>query len=91
MAHERCFDLAVNTIGDTYPIPQISEILDQLGKSKYFSTLELASGFHQIPMSTEDGPKTAFNVPQGHYEFTRMPMGLKNAPSTFKRLTNSAL
>lgn len=79
------------TIGDSYPIPNISEILDQLGKSKYFSTLDLASGFHQIKMSEQDAPKTAFSVPQGHFEFTRMPFGLKNAPSTFQRLMNSAL
>lgn len=79
------------TIGDSYPIPNISEILDQLGKSKYFSTLDLASGFHQIQMNPEDSAKTAFTVPQGQFEFSRMPFGLKNAPSTFQRLMNSAL
>lgn len=79
------------TIGDAYPIPQISEILDQLGHSKYFSTLDLASGFHQIKMNESDASKTAFSVPQGHFEYTRMPFGLKNAPSTFQRLMNAAL
>lgn len=79
------------TIGETYPIPQISEILDQLGNSKYFSTLDLTSGFHQIPISSEDAPKTAFSVPQGHYQFNRMPFGLKNAPSTFQKLMNNCL
>lgn len=79
------------TIGETYPIPNIVEILDQLGDSRYFSTLDLASGFHQIKMATKDACKTAFSVPQGHYEFTRMPFGLKNAPSTFQRLMNNVL
>jgi len=79
------------TIGETYPIPNITEILDQLGKSKYFSTLDLASGFHQIKMAPNDSCKTAFSVPQGHFEFTRMPFGLKNAPSTFQRLMNNVL
>ena len=79
------------TIGDSYPIPNISDILDQLGHSKYFTTLDLASGYHQIEMNPRDANKTAFSVPLGHYEFNRMPFGLKNAPSTFQRLMNNVL
>lgn len=79
------------TIGDVYPLPQINDILDQLGHSKYFTTLDLASGFHQIKMSPKDQAKTAFSVPLGHYEYTRMPFGLKNAPATFQRLMNNVL
>lgn len=79
------------TIGENYPIPQINEILDQLGQSKYFTTLDLASGFHQIQMSPIDAPKTAFSVPQGHFQFNRMPFGLKNAPATFQRTMNTVL
>lgn len=78
-------------IGDSYPLPNISDILDQLGHSKYFTTLDLASGFHQIEMSPKDAQKTAFTVPLGHYEYTRMPFGLKNAPATFQRLMNNVL
>lgn len=79
------------TIDDKYPIPQIEEILDSLGKSVYFTTLDLKSGFHQIEMNGKDMEKTAFSTGQGHFEFTRMPFGLKNAPATFQRAMNSIL
>ena len=67
------------SVGDVYPLPQINDILDQLGHSKYFTTLDLASGFHQFKMNPKDQAKTAISVPLGHYEYTRMPFGLKNA------------
>jgi transposase InsO family protein len=84
-------NLNEKTIGDAYPLPNISDILDQLGNAKYFSVLDLASGFHQIPMAIKDAPKTAFSTPYGHYQFRRMPFGLKNAPSTFQRLMDNVL
>jgi len=79
------------TIGDAYPLPNITDILDQLGNAKYFSVLDLASGFHQIPMDPKDASKTAFSTPYGHYQFKRMPFGLKNAPATFQRLMDNVL
>lgn len=79
------------TISDRFPIPQIEEILDSLGKSVYFTTLDLKSGFHQIEMDPEHQAKTAFSTALGHFEFTRMPFGLKNAPATFQRAMNNIL
>lgn len=79
------------TIDDKYPIPNISDVLDKLGKCQYFTTLDLASGFYQVEMDPQDIPKTAFNVEHGHFEFLRMPMGLKNSPSTFQRVMDNML
>ncbi|CAG9128375.1 unnamed protein product [Plutella xylostella] len=77
--------------GDKYPIPNIVDILDKLGKSKYFSTLDLASGFHQIEVDPRDVEKTAFSTEEGHFEYLRMPFGLKNAPATFQRVMDNVL
>lgn len=79
------------TIDDRYPLPNIEDILDKLGRCQYFTTLDLASGYHQIQMQPESVEKTAFNTEDGHFEFTRMPFGLKNAPATFQRIMDDVL
>ena len=79
------------TVADAYPIPNISEIFDLVGGCKYYTVLDLASGFHQIKMDPRDAHKTAFSTPYGHYEFKRMPFGLRNAPATFQRLMDNVL
>jgi len=79
------------TIGNAYPLPNITEILDQLGSAKYFSVFDLASGFHQIPMHESETQKTVFSTPHGHYQFNRMAFRLKNAPTTFQRLMDQVL
>jgi hypothetical protein len=55
------------TVGDAYPLPDITEILDQLGQSKYFTCLDMVMGYHQIELEQEDGPKTAFSTKGGHW------------------------
>lgn len=79
------------TVDDPFPIPNMDEILDKLGRCHYFSTLDLAKGFHQVEIDETSQAKTAFSTQDGHYEFLRMPMGLKNSPATFQRLMNSVL
>lgn len=79
------------TVSDKYPLPEINEVLAQLGKSRYFTVLDLKSGFHQIPLKPTDIEKTAFSINNGKFEFTRLPFGLKNAPAIFQRALDDIL
>ena len=76
---------------DSYPLPDIRDILDRLGSSQFYSTLDGASAYWSIPINRNDIEKTAFVTPRGQYEFLVMPFGLCNAPSTYQRLIDQAL
>lgn len=79
------------TVDDKYPLPNITDLFDKIGKAQYFSTIDLASGYHQIEVNEQDRAKTAFTTQSGHYEFKRMPFGLKTAPATFQRAMDNVL
>ncbi len=76
---------------DAYPLPRIDDTLDALRGSRYFSTLDLYSGYWQVKMDPKDIDKTAFVTKQGLFRFTVMPFGLCNAQATFERLMELVL
>ena len=89
-----CVDYrAVNNITkkDAYPLPRCDEQLQQLGGARFFTTMDLQSGFWQIRMTVEGQEKTAFATHEGLFEWNRMPFGLTNAPATFQRAMQCVL
>ena len=71
-----------------YPLPRIDDLMDNLSGAKYFSSLDLTSGYHQLVLRESDRPKTAFNTHIGKYEYKVLPKGLSNAPAVFQSATN---
>ena len=76
---------------DLFPLPRIIDLLDQLGKSKHFSTLDLKSGYSQIKVNADSQEKNAFVTHKGLYEFRVMPLGVTNAPAVFQHLMQRVL
>ena len=79
------------TVSDVYPIPRIDRILQSMNGSKFFSVLDLASGYWQIGMDPESASKAAFVTPSGQYAPKVITFGLKNAPAAFQRALNQVL
>jgi hypothetical protein len=77
------------TIKNRCTIPMIDDLLDAVSRSKYFTSLDLTSGYRQILISEKDRPKTALRTPFGHFSFKVLIEGLTNAPATFQTAMNS--
>ena len=76
---------------DSYPLPRMDECIDALTGAHWFSTLDLASGYHQTEVHPDDQEKTAFTTPFGLYQWKRLPFGLCNAPAQFSRVMQKVM
>ena len=79
------------TVPDRFPMPVINDVLSQLGGASVFTSLDLMSGYWQVPLDEESKPLTAFSTHKEHLEFEVMPFGLTNAPLTFSRIMMQVL
>lgn len=73
-------------VPDKYPLPRMDDVLDNLGRAKWFSTLDLFSGFFQIPLDKKSKKYTSFSTPEGSFQYKVLPFGLNVAPNSFARM-----
>ena len=76
---------------DRYPLPHIQDVFDTVGVGRIFTSLDLKSGYWQLPVAAEDRPKTAFVCHLGQFEYNRVSFGLTGAPAHFQRQMNRVL
>lgn len=74
---------------DRYPLPLIEDQLDLLQNARFFSILDLKNGFFHVPIDKNSQKYTAFIIPDGHFEFLKVPFGLCNSPSVFQQVINA--
>ena len=70
---------------DAFPLPRINELINDIAQYRFFSTIDLRSAYHQVPLKDEDKPYTAFEARNGLYQFTRLPFGVTNGVACFQR------
>ena len=78
--------LNAKTVKDAHPLPHQADCLAALGGNTFFSTMDLTSGFYNVPLHESDRKFTAFRTPLGLYEYNRLPQGLSNSPASFMRM-----
>ena len=76
------------TKSDSFPIPRITDCIDQIGSAKFVSTFDMLKGYWQVPLTQRASEISAFVTPSGLYQYKVMPFGMKNAPATFQRMVN---